>query len=72
MKHLKKFNESSHSEVNEELKESFSQFSKNLGIDEIWLAEYLQECFEYYLDRNDMPFSEDEFENILDKIESLK
>ena len=54
------------------LKKSFNEFSKMLGIDPEWLSDYLHECFAFDLDQSEMPFSDDEFENILTKLENLK
>lgn len=53
------------------LKSSFKDFSQRLGIDPEWFADYLHECFSFNLDQSEMPFSDDEFEMILDKLESL-
>ena len=44
MKHLKRIDESS--DISEMiLNRSFKDFSRKLGIDPVWLADYLHECF---------------------------
>ena len=53
-------------------KKSFKDFSKLLGIDPEWLADYLHECFSFNLDQSEMPFSYEKFEDILLKLERLK
>lgn len=71
MKHLKRIDESS--DISEMiLNRSFKDFSRKLGIDPVWLADYLHECFSFNLDQSEMPFSDEEFEDILEKLEKLK
>lgn len=53
------------------MKSSFKTFSKLLGIDSKWLSDYLLECFQFNLDQSEMPFSDEEFEMILQKLEKL-
>lgn len=54
------------------LQKSFKDFSKLLGIDPIWFADYLHECFSFNLDQSEMPFSDEKFEEILIKLERLR